>query len=85
MASRGKVLTLYRQMLKESKKFDSYNYRRYALRRIHDAFKENKSVQDPEQLQTLVAKAESNFDMIKRQVSVGQMYHAPKLIIEAKK
>ena len=85
MASRNTILSLYRNMLKESKKFDGYNYRRYALRRIHDAFKENKSVQDAEQVQVLIKKAESNLEVIKRQVSIGQMYSAPKLVIETMK
>ncbi|XP_067910583.1 LYR motif-containing protein 4 isoform X1 [Heterodontus francisci] len=80
--TRCQVLSLYRVMLKESKKFPSYNYRTFALRRIKDAFRENKNVTNPEVIQELIEKAKANIEIIQRQVLVGHLYTAQKLIIE---
>lgn len=82
MATGREVLQLYRQMLRVGKSFTSYNYRMYATRRIRDAFRENKDISDPEKIKALVKKAESSLEIMKRQVSLGQMYRHEKLVIE---
>ncbi|KAM7098582.1 LYR motif-containing protein 4 isoform 3-T3 [Molossus nigricans] len=66
-SSRAQVLDLYRAMLRECKHFSAYNYRTYAIRRIRDAFRENKSAKDPVEIQTLVNKAKRDLGMIRRQ------------------
>ncbi|XP_055119660.1 LYR motif-containing protein 4 isoform X3 [Symphalangus syndactylus] len=68
-SSRAQVLDLYRAMLRESKRFSAYNYRTYAVRRIRDAFRENKNVKDPVEIQTLVNKAKRDLGVIRRQVA----------------
>ncbi|XP_036112855.1 LYR motif-containing protein 4 isoform X1 [Molossus molossus] len=68
-SSRAQVLDLYRAMLRECKHFSAYNYRTYAIRRIRDAFRENKSAKDPVEIQTLVSKAKRDLGMIRRQGS----------------
>ncbi|XP_044782631.1 LYR motif-containing protein 4 isoform X2 [Bubalus bubalis] len=67
-SSRAQVLDLYRAMLRESKRFGAYNYRTYAIRRIRDAFRENKNVKDPVEIQALVNKAKRDLGIIRRQV-----------------
>ncbi|KAK7803783.1 hypothetical protein U0070_009689 [Myodes glareolus] len=42
--------------------------RMYAVRRIRDAFRENKSVKDPVEIQALVNKAKRDLEIIRRQV-----------------
>uniref|UniRef100_A0A9L0QX90 Complex 1 LYR protein domain-containing protein n=2 Tax=Equus TaxID=9789 RepID=A0A9L0QX90_HORSE len=81
-SSRAQVLDLYRAMLRESKHFSAYNYRTYAVRRIRDAFRENKNVKDPVEIQALVNKAKRDLEIIRRQVHIGQLYSTDKLIIE---
>lgn len=81
-SSRAQVLDLYRAMLRESKRFSSYNYRTYAVRRIRDAFRENKNVKDPAEIQTLVNKARRDLGIICRQVHLSQLYSTDKLVIE---
>ncbi|XP_073080798.1 LYR motif-containing protein 4 isoform X1 [Manis javanica] len=66
-SSRAQVLDLYRAMLRESKHFSAYNYRTYTVRRIRDAFRENKNVKDPVEIQTLVNKAKRDLGIIRRQ------------------
>ncbi|XP_049998120.1 LYR motif-containing protein 4 isoform X1 [Alexandromys fortis] len=72
-SSRAQVLDLYRAMLRESKHFSAYNYRMYAVRRIRDAFRENKSVKDPVEIQALVNKAKRDLEIIRRQSFVKQV------------
>uniref|UniRef100_A0A182ILR3 Complex 1 LYR protein domain-containing protein n=1 Tax=Anopheles atroparvus TaxID=41427 RepID=A0A182ILR3_ANOAO len=82
-AHKMKVLSLYKQMLRESQKFDSYNYRMYALRRIRDAFRDNKTLTDSASIADSLSYAMKNLAIIKRQTIVGQLYQAPdKLVIE---
>ncbi|XP_069114111.1 LYR motif-containing protein 4-like [Argopecten irradians] len=81
-ASRGKVISLYKSILKECNKFNTYNYRTYAVRRTRDAFREHKNETDPSVISKLVTKAESNLEMVKRQVLIGQMYGEGNLVIE---
>uniref|UniRef100_H0XCR9 Complex 1 LYR protein domain-containing protein n=1 Tax=Otolemur garnettii TaxID=30611 RepID=H0XCR9_OTOGA len=42
-------------------------FRTYAVRRIRDAFRENKNVKDPVEIQTLVNKAKRDLEIIRRQ------------------
>lgn len=92
---KNQILSIYKQLLRESQKFDSYNFRwvpmnehifgypfglfiknihfysnrNYALRRIRDAFKENKSLSHLEQVNKQFKFANENLDVIKRQVN----------------
>ncbi|XP_065523498.1 LYR motif-containing protein 4 isoform X2 [Lathamus discolor] len=67
-SSRAQVLRLYRALLRESQRFSSYNYRTYAIRRIRDAFRENKNIKDSGKIEELVNKAKANLEVIHRQV-----------------
>ncbi|XP_018621221.1 LYR motif-containing protein 4 [Scleropages formosus] len=81
-SSRSQVLSLYRMLLRESKKFPSYNYRTYALRRVKDAFRENKNVNDPKTVEILLNRARDNLSIIQRQVHIGRLYSAQKTVVE---
>ncbi|XP_075273316.1 LYR motif-containing protein 4 [Opisthocomus hoazin] len=82
-SGRARVLRLYRALLRESQRFASYNYRMYAIRRIRDAFRENKNIKDSEKIEELVNKAKANLEVIHRQVTIGQLYSTQKLVIES--
>lgn len=43
-------------------------FRTYAIRRIRDAFRENKNIKDSEKIEELVNKAKENLEVIRRQV-----------------
>ncbi|XP_039206702.1 LYR motif-containing protein 4 isoform X1 [Crotalus tigris] len=79
---RSEVLRLYRALLRESQGFSAYGYRTYAIRKIRDTFRENKNIQESSEIDTLINKAKTNLEMIHRQVTVGQLYTAEKLVIE---
>ncbi|KAJ8267999.1 hypothetical protein COCON_G00131710 [Conger conger] len=81
-SSRTQVLSLYRMLIRECKKFPSYNYRTYALRRVQDGFRENRNVDNPKLLDRLLSQAREDLAVIKRQVSIGHLYSAQKTIVE---
>lgn len=71
-------------MLIESKKFPSYNYRTYALRRVRDAFRANKKVEDPKTVERLMLEGQQTLALIQRQVSIGKMFETQRIVVENK-
>jgi hypothetical protein len=63
---RIQVLSLYHQMLREGSKFN-YNFKHYIRRRVRAGFQENKAA-GAEQIPQLIQEAQSNLEMLKRQV-----------------
>ncbi|XP_071384023.1 LYR motif-containing protein 4, partial [Centroberyx affinis] len=66
-STRAQVISLYRMLLRESGKFPSYNYRTYALRRVRDAFRANRKVDDPKTVERLMEEGEQTLALIQRQ------------------
>ncbi|NXI41948.1 LYRM4 protein, partial [Galbula dea] len=58
-------------------------FRTYAIRRIRDAFRENKTIKDSAKIEELLNKAKANLEIIHRQVTIGQLYSAEKLVLES--
>ncbi|GJQ76289.1 hypothetical protein Trydic_g2018 [Trypoxylus dichotomus] len=63
----------------------SYNFRNYALRRIRDSFRENKSLKEVAQIETAIEEGKKNLEIIKRQVIIGKLYSTENLVIEYEK
>nr|XP_054492969.1 LYR motif-containing protein 4 isoform X5 [Agelaius phoeniceus] len=77
-SSRAQVLRLYRALLRESQRFSCYGYRTYAIRRIKDAFRENKNITDSEKIEELLNKAKVNLQVIQRQAECLLLwFHLP--------
>ncbi|XP_028831530.1 LYR motif-containing protein 4 [Denticeps clupeoides] len=83
-STRAQVISLYRMLLRESRKFPSYNYRTYALRRVRDGFRENLNVDNPKTLDMLLNRAREGLAVIKRQVCIGRFYSTQKTIVEGR-
>ncbi|XP_077276336.1 LYR motif-containing protein bcn92 [Temnothorax americanus] len=81
---RDAILSLYRNLIRESKKWSSYNYRMYALRKVRHEFKENKALEDKEKVRQCYAKGQEALTMIKKQVILGNLYNTRLLVIETK-
>ncbi|KAK9527395.1 hypothetical protein VZT92_013962 [Zoarces viviparus] len=81
-SARAQVISLYRVMLTESKKFPSYNFRTYAVRRVRDAFRANRTVEDPKAVERLMVEGQQTLELIKRQVTIGKMYETQKNVVE---
>eukprot|EP00062_Callorhinchus_milii_P017045 gi/632969008/ref/XP_007900849.1/ PREDICTED: LYR motif-containing protein 4 isoform X1 [Callorhinchus milii] len=58
--------------------------RTFAIRKIRDTFRENKNMLNPEGIQVLMDKASENLEIIRRQVLIGHLYEAKKLVVESK-
>ncbi|KAJ4298510.1 hypothetical protein N0V88_003540 [Collariella sp. IMI 366227] len=61
----------YRQLLRQGNQFAAYNFREYAKRRTRDAFRENKSVEDPRRIQELTQKGLKDLQMLKGKDEAG--------------
>jgi len=80
--SRKAVLSLYRELMRESNKFEAYIYRKYFLRRVRDAFRENKNITDETSIENLIRDGQKNLAIIKRQVIINDLYKTDKLVVE---
>ncbi|MES1910858.1 MAG: hypothetical protein MHM6MM_003384 [Cercozoa sp. M6MM] len=72
--SSARVLALYRQTLREARKFASPNLRDYALRTTKLRYHKNASVTDATALQGLLQRAQTELDSLRRQVAVDCLY-----------
>jgi LYR motif-containing protein 4 len=79
------ILNLYKNLIRESKKFSNFNYRMYALRRVRDAFRENQNLTDQAKVEEVFKYGLKNLDIIKRQVVVNQLFKSNNLVIENEK
>ncbi len=59
------LFSQYRQLLRQGEQFAAYNFREYAKRRTRDAFRENKSEEDPRRVQELIQKGLKELQMMK--------------------
>jgi len=73
--TRSALLSLYKQMLRESAKFQDFNFRAYAVRRVRDGFKAGSALDDPGKIKSSFELAKTNLELIKRQVMIGQLYN----------
>lgn len=80
--SRVQVKSLYRQLLRQSRLFADFNFRKYAERRVRDAFKEKKFLTDPELIHKEYTHGTEQLHMLHRQVQLSQMFAQPKLVVE---
>ncbi|XP_063835733.1 LYR motif-containing protein 4B [Ostrinia nubilalis] len=76
------ILSMYKLLMRESQKFPNYNFRSYALRKVQDAFRANKTLSDPKLVKKEFDYAKENLGIIRRQVVIGDMYSTEKLVIE---
>ncbi|KAI3952107.1 hypothetical protein MKX01_028367 [Papaver californicum] len=75
--ARAEILSLFRSLLRTSKKFSDYNIREYAKRRTIDGFHQNKNLSDPSSISSAFSEGKSQLEVAKRQSIVYSLY-APK-------
>ncbi|GJP29438.1 hypothetical protein CLOM_g16700 [Closterium sp. NIES-68] len=73
----AQVLSLYRTLLREARRFQNYNIRHYAARRIHEGFAENRGMADPVKVEAAYEEGVRSLAVVRRQVVVCNMYAAP--------
>lgn len=78
--TRSAWLNLYKKLFTQATKFNDYNYREYAKRRIRDHFRAGEK--DQAKLRALYEFGLRELKSLKRQTTLAQLYISPKLIIE---
>lgn len=68
--SASSALSLYRQLLRQSRQFAAYNFREYARRRTRDAFREHKEEKDERKVQELLQRGLKELQVMKVSVVV---------------
>jgi len=81
-ARRAPVLRAYRGLLREGSRYNNYNFREYILRRVKEEFRDNKTVQDPVEIEKLLQKAQQNLDVVRRQALISRLYPHQPLVLE---
>ncbi|CAI5737581.1 unnamed protein product [Peronospora destructor] len=72
------VLRLYREMLHSAAKFDNYNFRSYAIRRVKEEFRKNKTLESGSSEQEKVLElARQQVGVLYRQMIVSKLYPPP--------
>jgi hypothetical protein len=74
---RSRTLSVFRQLMRASGGFTSYNFREYALRRVRHGFRENIGVSERRARLPLVHEAERQLEMVRRQAMISQRYPQP--------
>ena len=74
MSEKRVVLSLFHQMMREARKIENYNFRKYTLRRVRDGFRSNKDEQNVEAVGKLITEARSSLELIKRQALLSHLY-----------
>jgi len=82
MSRRAPVLRTYRGLLREGSRYNNYNFREYILRRVKEEFRDNKTVQDPVEIEKLLQKAQQNLDVVRRQALISRLYPHQPLVLE---
>ncbi|XP_065913194.1 LYR motif-containing protein 4-like [Dysidea avara] len=80
--TRTQVLSLYRTMLREARQFTSFNYRSYAVRKIRDSFRANRSLDDVTAINVAYDEAITSLELLRRQVAINKLYGSVKQIVE---
>ncbi|EJS44060.1 YER048W-A [Saccharomyces arboricola H-6] len=80
--TRGQILSLYKQFIKNANQFNNYNFREYFLSRTRSTFRKNIKQEDPKVLMNLFREAKSELGVLKRQSVISQMYTFDRLVVE---
>lgn len=83
-STRSVVLSLYHQMLRESSKFPSYNFRSYFVQRTRDRFRANANLTQPDKIEQLISETRDELEVIRRQVLIHRLYPSNPLVVEGK-
>lgn len=80
--TRQQVLSLYKQFMRNSTRFNNYNFKHYFVRRSRDAFRESKDLTDSTKIANAFQKAREELSVLERQSKISQMYSFEKLVVE---
>ncbi|CAG87675.1 DEHA2E02992p [Debaryomyces hansenii CBS767] len=82
MPNSKQILGLYKQLLEKAYKFDNYNFREFAKRKVVDSFKANKSLKNDEAIKSFYNEGINQLAMLQRQTTISQMFTFDKVVVE---
>lgn len=82
MASSKQILSLYRQLLQKSNKFENYNFREWSKRKVYSDFKAHKGLTNKEEINSFYKKGLVSLAQLDRQTTISQMFTFEKLVVE---
>mmetsp|Transcript_28042 Transcript_28042/g.44481 ORF Transcript_28042/g.44481 Transcript_28042/m.44481 type:complete len:100 (+) Transcript_28042:1-300(+) len=68
------ALKLYKQLLRSSTQFITYNYRAYAWRHTKYSFRQNRALESNEEIAASLEKGQRELESLRRQVIVDRLY-----------
>ncbi|KAI0979782.1 hypothetical protein GJ496_010309 [Pomphorhynchus laevis] len=70
-----KILRLYKEIIKEAKKFKHNNLSEYFVRHARYNFQETKLFESDQQLNDFIKKSEDHLRLLKRQAIISEIYN----------
>lgn len=83
-SSKHDILILYRQLLKASLKFSSYNFKQYFNRKVKHDFRTNQLLVNDQTIKTFIKEQQLNLKVLKRQAFINSEFQIEPLVIEDK-
>jgi plasmid replication initiation protein len=80
----SRVLSLYRGLLRHGGRFAQNSFRQYALRRTRERFREHRAETDAARVEQLLAQAEEQLAIVKRQAVISALYPQERTVVEGK-
>lgn len=75
------ALQLYRQLISNANRFNTWNFREYAKRRTREEFRKYRSETDPKIINELIREGWKQNEIVRRQALINSMYSKDDLII----
>ena len=72
--TKASILSLFRSLHREGRKFTDYNFRDYARRRVNAGFRENFALKDSAEVSAEYKFGLSQLNSLKRQAAVSILY-----------
>merc|ERR1712137_918073 len=83
MSSSASVFSLYRNLLRQGRSFNSYQFSHYVIRRTKDEFRRHAGESDPMVIKELLKKGEQDLVVVHRQSQISQLYPRKNNVLEA--
>jgi len=80
--TRMQVLSLYKNHLRASNSFYSYNFREYFLRNTRQRFRTHQSETDSTRIKGLYEDGLRELDVIRHAAAMNRLYAGPQLVVE---
>lgn len=82
MASSARALHLYRSLIREGNRYNSYAFSHYVKRRTREEFRKHLTDSDPAAINDLLSRGERTLETVARQSAISRLYPRQRTVIE---